>query len=164
MKIRHATVEDALEVSALIKSVAHYFTLHPQGLGAEAFLKTIEPNAICECITASNFSYHVALFNNQLAGVVAVRDASHLYHLFVAQPFQGQGLSRALWSHAKDAAISVGRQHRFTVNSTPYAVPIYERFGFGVTGPRVEVHGIAFVPMELHIPVTHDVKTITGSA
>lgn len=37
----------------------------------------------------------------------------------------------------------------FTVNSTPYAQPVYERFGFVATGPRVETKGIAFVPMHL---------------
>lgn len=163
MKIRRATSEDALDVSALIKSVAHYFTLHPQGLGAEAFLKTIEPNAISDFIAAPNFCYYVGFIENHLAGVVAVRDASHLYHLFVAQRFQGQGLSRELWLFAKESAISAGNHNRFTVNSTPFAVPVYERFGFSATGPRVETHGIAFVPMELHMPATQPFQTISSS-
>jgi hypothetical protein len=55
MEIRRATPEDAEAISALIKSVAHYFTLHPQGLGAEAFLQSIEPEAIRGYITAPNF-------------------------------------------------------------------------------------------------------------
>ncbi len=163
MKIRRATSEDALDVSALIKSVAPYFTLHPQGIGAEEFLKSIEANAICDFISAPNFCYYVGFVENQLAGVVAVRDASHLYHLFVAQRFQGQGLSRDLWLHAKESAISTGNVNRFTVNSTPYAVPIYERFGFGAMGPRVETHGIAFVPMELHLPASQISQPISGS-
>jgi GNAT superfamily N-acetyltransferase len=84
---------------------------------------------------------------------VAVRDTTHLYHLFVRQEFQGRGLSRELWQHAKEAAIAAGNRCGFTVNSSPYAVPVYERFGFKATGPRIETHGIAFVPMELHLDV-----------
>ena len=57
MEIRRATPEDAEAISTLIKSVAHYFTLHPQGLGAEAFLQSIEPEAIQGYITAPNFLY-----------------------------------------------------------------------------------------------------------
>ena len=46
MQIRPATLNDADAISALIKSVAHYFTLQPQGQGAEGFLQGIEPAAI----------------------------------------------------------------------------------------------------------------------
>ena len=46
MQIRPATLNDADAISALIKSVVHYFTLQPQGQGAEGFLQGIEPAAI----------------------------------------------------------------------------------------------------------------------
>jgi len=151
MEIRRAAPEDAEAISTLIQSVAHYFTLHPQGLGAEAFLQSIEPEAIRGYITAPNFLYYVGFVDHQLVGVVAVRDTTHLYHLFVGRAFQGRGLSRELWQHAKEAAIAAGNCRGFTVNSTPYAVPVYERFSFKATGPRVETHGIAFVPMELRL-------------
>jgi hypothetical protein len=49
--------------------------------------------------------------------------------------------------------LAAGNHRGFTVNSTPYAMPVYERFGFKATGPRVETRGIAFVPMELHLDV-----------
>ena len=151
MEIRRATAEDAEAISQLIKGVAHYFTLDPQGHGAEAFLQSVEPAAIQDYVTSPNFSYFVGIGRGQLAGVVAVRDNSHLYHLFVGQKFQGQGLSRQLWQHAKAVAISAGNLASFTVNSTRYAVPVYERFGFKATGPCVETKGIAYVPMRLEL-------------
>jgi len=152
VQIRRAVAQDAEAISALIQSVAHFFTLHPQGLGAEGFLQRISPEAIQQTITAPNFLYNIGLVDDQLAGVVAVRDNTHLYHLFVGQAFQGRGFSRLLWQHAKVAAMAAGNHHAFTVNSTPYAVPVYERFGFTATGQRVETQGIAFVPMELQLP------------
>jgi len=149
MEIRIAVEGDADAVSALIRSVAHFFTLHPDGEGAEDFLKTLEPDAIRRCITSPRFAYHVGHIGGELVGVVAVRDTTHLYHLFVAQTFQGRGFARALWRKAREVAVVAGNMHGFTVNSTPFAVPVYERFGFEATGPRREMHGIAFVPMAL---------------
>lgn len=148
MVIRPATTNDAEAISALISGVAHYFTLHPQGLGAEAFLKTIEPSAISGYITAENIMYQVAFVDNELTGVIAIRDHHHLLHLFVAPTFQRQGIAERLWLFAKEQAIEAGNRDGFTVNSTPYAVPVYERFGFKATGPKVETHGIAYVPMK----------------
>lgn len=149
MEIRPATAEHAEAISAVIKSVARYFTLHPEGQGAETFLRSIEPAAIRGLIAAPNFRYYVGFVDHQVAGVVALRDTTHLYHLFVVPAFQRRGLSRELWLHAKAAAAAAGNRHGFTVNATPYAVPVYERFGFKATGPRAETHGIAFVPMKL---------------
>ncbi len=155
MQIRRAGTEDAEAISQLIRGLARYFTLDPQGHGAEAFLKSIEPSAIKGYISASNFSYFIGHVESQLAGVVAVRDNTHLYHLFVGQEFQGQGLSSQLWQHAKTSAAAAGNRVAFTVNSTPYAVPVYERFGFKASGPRVETNGIAYVPMRLDLEASN---------
>jgi GNAT superfamily N-acetyltransferase len=147
MEIRRATADDAVAISDLIRSVAHHFTLDPRGRGAEAFLQTIEPEAIRSHITAANFSYFVASVERQMAGAVALRDHRHLYHLFVRREFQGRGLSRQLWQHVRELAVAAGNLQGFTVNSSVPAVPVYLRFGFEVAGPRVETKGIAFVPM-----------------
>ena len=58
--------------------------------------------------------YHVAEDAGRLVGVVAVRDNKHLYHLFVAEPHQGQGLARELWSVAKAACVAAGNSGEFT--------------------------------------------------
>ncbi len=150
MEIRNATAEDASAISRLIGSVARFFTLQPDGAGAEDFLKTISTDSVTGYLTDPRFAYFKAEQDGTLAGVVALRDASHLYHLFVDPSFQRQGLSRQLWEHAR-AAVRDTNPGYFTVNSTPYAQPIYERFGFVATGPRVETKGIAFVPMRLNI-------------
>jgi ribosomal protein S18 acetylase RimI-like enzyme len=78
----------------------------------------------------SGYRYHIAEEDGELAGVVAVRDNSHLYHLFVSERFQGQGLARRLWEVAKTASLSAGNPGLFTVNSSRYAVGMYENFGF----------------------------------
>jgi GNAT superfamily N-acetyltransferase len=153
MDIRPATPNDSLAISALIRSMVHRFTLHPEGIGAEDFLKTISPQGIEGCITAPNFLYLAGFIEGELAGVMAIRDNDHLYHLFVAPLFQRRGIAKALWNFARSQAIQRGNPGEFTVNSTPFAVPVYESFGFAATGHRVEAMGIAFVPMKLSAPL-----------
>lgn len=149
MEIIPAKIEDADLISALISSVAHYFTLHPQGIGAERFLKTIQPSSIADYLASDDFLYLVAFVEDDLAGVIAIRDNKHVFHLFVAPEFQRQGIAKRLWSFAKEAAIHAGNINGFTVNSTEFAVPVYENWGFKVVGERNEIDGISFVPMEL---------------
>lgn len=149
MNIRPASLQDASAISKLILSVAHYFTLNSDGTGAEGFLKTISKEAIEGYIDDSNFRYLAGFVDENLAGVVAIRDNKHLYHLFVSPKFQRRGFARELWSTAMEEAIQLGSRGEFTVNSTPFAAPVYTSFGFEVVGQRVETKGIAFIPMKL---------------
>lgn len=149
MQVRSATEADAGPISSLIHGLSAPFLLSPDGKGAEPFLESICELAIRGYISAGNFSYLVAEFEGELAGVVALRDNSHLYHLFVAPPHQGKGLGRGLWLRVKQSALQAGNGGRFTVNSSLNAVSFYERLGFVPVGPKVVKHGVAFVPMQL---------------
>jgi GNAT superfamily N-acetyltransferase len=149
LHIRAATVVDAGAISRLIGTVAHHFTLHPQGVGAEAFLQTLSPEAIAGYVLSDGMAYSTAWYGEALAGVVALRDKSHVFHLFVAPEYQRQGVARVLWRHAMTEARTAGHHGGFTVNATPYALPVYQRFGFVETGPKVQTRGIAYVPMRL---------------
>lgn len=149
VSIRPATVQDSAQISALISGVARYFTLHPQGLGAEAFLVSMSADAIASYIQDPGFHYLVAWAEDgSMAGAAALRSDNHLFHLFVSPAWQRQGVATQLWQAVWDDARAQGREQRaFSVNATPYAVPFYERMGFAVSGPRVETRGIAFIPM-----------------
>ena len=149
MRTRLATPADAEAISALIRGVSRFFTLRPDGAGAEAFMETISPEAIRGYLSSPEYVYRVAEDDGALAGVVAIRDNRHLYHLFVAPDGHRRGLARRLWTEAMDTALRAGNPGEFTVNSSPYAVPVYERFGFVAMGPRTEANGIAFIPMRL---------------
>jgi GNAT superfamily N-acetyltransferase len=149
MRIRPATPADAGAISALIHSVSHFFTLHPDGEGAEEFFAELTPEVIGGRLASPEYRYLVAEDEGALAGVVAIRENRHLYHLFVAPDAHRRGLARRLWTTAMNDALDAGNPGEFTVNSSVYAVPVYERFGFRATGPRVETRGIAFVPMKL---------------
>jgi len=112
-------------------------------------MATIQPEVIAANIRAENYRYQVAYMNAALAGVVAIRDNAHLFSLYVAQPWQGQGLGRKLWEAAREDAIKRGNPGSFTVNSSAFAEKTYLRWGFEPTAPTQEMHGIRYIPMRL---------------
>ena len=149
LTLRLADATDAPAISALICTVAPYLTLQPAGKGVGQFLQGMAAPAIARHISESGCHYQLGLVNSVLVGVIAVSENRHVIHLFVAPAFHHRGVARRLWQAAKAAAIEAGNTQGFTVNSSPYARPMYERFGFVVTGPTVAEHGIACVPMHL---------------
>lgn len=147
MNIRSALPQDAAAISALALSVAHFFTLDPNGQGAEDFLQTLGTEAIASRLQTALFKTWVGLAQgNDLAGVIVTRDSTHLFHLFVAEPFQRRGYARQLWQHVLAQNI-LDTGSDITVNATPFAQGFYERIGFLAAGPRVETRGIAYIPM-----------------
>lgn len=151
MKIRLATVDDAPRISSLIRDLAKEFIVHEFSEEAtSALLGSMDDPAIRRYIE-SGYRYHVAEEDGELAGVVAVRDNSHLYHLFVSERFQGQGLAGHLWEVAKTASLSAGNPGLFTVNSSRYAVGMYENFGFVRQSEEVNCSGVVCIPMKLDL-------------
>ena len=148
MLLRPASADDAPAISALIRRNLAELTVDPSGAGAERFLAFVAPQAIRGYIESPDFRYQVAIEEEGLAGVVAIRYGTHLYHLFVQPERQNQGLGRRLWTLARQELVDADAR-MLTVNSSVNAVPVYEAFGFRISGARVEQHGVAFVPMRM---------------
>jgi GNAT superfamily N-acetyltransferase len=90
----------------------------------------------------------VAQRDGQLVGMVDVRDSSHVSLFFVEQTERGRGVGRALLDFAIERSGSAKPiPSAITVNSSPWAVPVYKRLGFLATGPESETNGIRCVPM-----------------
>lgn len=149
MEEREATAEDAAPVAELIRRLSRPFLLSPSGSGAERFFASISEDAIRRYIRADNFAYRVVLDRDELVAAVALRDNAHLYHLFVAESHQRQGLGRRLWDSIRRASLQAGNPGVFTVNSSLDAVPFYQGLGFVKIGRAVRRHGVAFVRMKL---------------
>jgi len=147
--LRPALVADAPAIVALIDDLMPFMTLHPDGAGAEKFIEHCRLPAIEGYLSDLRYHYQLAHLDGALAGVVAMRDHTHLFHLFVPRALHRRGLARRLWLAAREAALARGEVTGFTVNSSVYALPFYEGLGFVATGPRVEEGGIAYVPMRM---------------
>lgn len=143
-QIRPANLSDADEISRLITSWAHHYLEDPPPPEAAVFLATLTPSATAERIAAPSFRYYVAENASGLCGVIALREGSHLYHLFVHSDAHGRGIARALWEQAKSESAS----QAFMVNSSLPAIPVYERFGFVAKDTPQSKNGLVYVPME----------------
>lgn len=145
--IRPAAPADVPAIARLLASLAHQCTVHPDGRGAERFLQGIAPAAISGFIASPAYHYLVGELDGELAAVIALRDNSHLFHLFVDARFHKRGVASALWAHVRQHALDAGNPGEFTVNSTVGAVPVYRRFGFtAISAPIIE-DGISYVRM-----------------
>ncbi|WP_170851016.1 GNAT family N-acetyltransferase [Collimonas sp. OK607] len=149
-EFRPAHVDDAAAINALILQFLHEFTISADGSGAEQFLASVSTEAEARYISDPRYLYIAAFAGEVLAGFITIRDRCHISHLFVAPQFQRQGLATRLWQAALSSAPDLELEG-FTVNSSPFALPVYERFGFVKTGPKIEKHGICFVPMYLSL-------------
>jgi len=149
MLIRPLRAADIPAVAALLRELAREYIVHespPEG--ASTFLAENDEMGVRNFL-ARGHVYHVAVIDGEVAGFVAVRDRSHLFHLFVGKRWHRRGVARALWETARDAAVAAGGDGNFTVNSSNFAVPVYESFGFVRVGPTQCAKGLYFNPMRL---------------
>lgn len=145
--IRAATIDDAAAISGLIVPLAEKFIAHEySATGAACLLDSMKPESIAKRID-ERFRYHVAEADGAVVGVIAIRDDSHLFHLFVAEERHSQGIGRRLWETARDATVSRAGTERFTVNSSRFAIQFYERLGFVENGPTQTLNEVVCYPM-----------------
>jgi len=149
--IRLATCSDAHDISTLIYSQWDHRTATPAEQPAPEFFAGFAPETIKEHIGSVRYRYFVALVEGQLVGVLGIRDSERIMHLFVAESYQRRGIARALWSRAKSELMADGGDVSVVTNSSIYAIPVYERFGFKAIGPHVERAGVTYVPMQFVI-------------
>ncbi len=147
--IRPARETDSLAIATLIDSLVPHILAAPDAPAAEAFMASISPAAIAGYIRNPDYRYLLGFFGETLVGAAAIRDDSHLYHLFVDAQFQRRGIATALWAQLRDTAIAAGNTGAFTVNSSINAIAAYSRFGFVATGDVQHKNGLQFQPMRL---------------
>jgi len=147
MEFRAGSPTDAEAIAGLIASFQSELTDDPSGAGAEQYLASVSVQAEREYLASERYRYLVAYSDSQLAGFIAIRDGSHLFHLFVERKHQRRGIARRLWERALEELCVPGNDGGFTVNSSLSAVPVYQAFGFVPAGSIQSAHGISFLPM-----------------
>lgn len=146
--VRGGSPSDAQAIAGLIASFQSELTDDPSGAGAEEYPASVSVQAEREYLASARYGYLLAFAGSQLAGFIAIRDGSHLFHLFVERAHQGGGLARLLWQQALRELCTPNAEGVFTVNSSVSAVPVYKAFGFAPTSSTQRAHGISFIPMQ----------------
>src|SRR5580765_1349539 len=135
MEFRAGSPPDAEAIAGLIASFQSELTNDPSGVGAEEYLASVSEQAEREYLASERYRYLLAYSDSKLAGFIAIRDGSHLFHLFVVRSHQRQGIARRLWEQALEKLCVPNSDGCFTVNSSISAVPVYQAFGFVPAGP-----------------------------
>jgi ribosomal protein S18 acetylase RimI-like enzyme len=150
VRIHLMSPDDIAVVASLLETLAKEHIIHEFGPRArELFLAKNSEQSIREFV-ANGFRYHVAELDGRIIGFVGVRDNKHLYHLFVANEYQRQGLGRRLWNTARTECLAAGNPGTFTVNSSNNAVAIYEKLGFVRTAATQDTDGVLYNPMAIN--------------
>ncbi len=103
--------------------------------GIEEFRKFISYNSIIE-------QYDSAELKLDLTGVIATRGINHICMMFVHKEYHRQGIARSLFQTVEERCKSEDNISKITVNSSPYAIEVYHRFGFLDTNEELTVNGI----------------------
>ncbi len=148
LTIRDVTADEIPAAAALVGAVfGKYVGPGYTDEGKNNFLSFVEPNVIARRLAERSFML-VAVLAGELAGVVEVRDNSHITLLFVREEYHRRGVARRLAEEALGRAMFARCcLDRLTVHSSLFAVPVYERLGFRRLGPEEEKDGIRYIPM-----------------
>jgi GNAT superfamily N-acetyltransferase len=153
LRIRLATADDARAIGILVRRGTRQDVLPDQTAAAAHLLATMTARAEREHIRAGK-RYHLAELGGRLVGVIATRDDSHIFRLFVSRRFQRRGIARALLRKALVDCQKRSGTRKFTLNASACAVPAYLRLGFVVGGRALAKGpgGVIAKPMVYELP------------
>jgi GNAT superfamily N-acetyltransferase len=145
MLIREMNFNDIKSINSLIKEVFDkYMSCDYTKEGIKNFYEFISPESLRERLSSGN-RFYAAEKDEIIAGVIEVRDNSHIALFYVREIFHGMGIGRGLFEHAIK---EIPPGTTITVNSSPFAAPVYEKLGFKHHLPAVMKDGMAFIPMK----------------
>ena len=143
---------DVIEVSELITRVFNQFIAPEYSLeGVQEVHRYIQPSAF-KARQETNHFVIISVVQDKVVGVVEVRNHNHICLLFVAPEYQRRGIAKELFHRALQICQSNEPElSEISVNSSPYAVQVYEKLGFRRTGKKQIRNGIGFIPMVLKL-------------
>lgn len=141
-KMNRKEVEEALPL--VWRVFTEYEAVNYSDDGKEAFRRAIYSEEYISSITA-----YGAYEKSEVVGIIATRNkGAHLALFFVDGNHHRKGIGRRLWEEVFDES----KSEEITVNSSMYAVPVYEKLGFSVVGEMQENGGIVYIPMKYARP------------
>ena len=111
----------------------------------ETFLQFEAPDFIENDEIVNSLEVFGAYDNDELKGVIATKEnRKHICCFFVKAEYHKQGIGRKLWEYVLDSS----NHSEYTVNSSPYAVPVYHKLGFIDMDSEQLSDGMRFTPMK----------------
>lgn len=144
VNIRKAEHGDAAAIADLVRSTSLACCFSPEAPCPDWYLDSIEPDRIADHLRNERMAWFLATQREELAGVLAVADSSHVKYFFVHPAFHQRGIGRQLWQCAESQG-AMGAT--LTVRSSLFAVPVYERLGFVATELGKQFNGMQYQTM-----------------
>ncbi len=143
---------DLLPVTQLVARVFNQFEAPEYSAeGVGNFLRYNEMDAFRKRVKTNHFVL-VSRKGETIVGVIEVRNNDHICLLFVDAAHHRQGIGKSLLKAAIEKCLkNAPKVNEITVNSSPFAVPIYQRLGFVAIGGEKSQDGIRYIPMTLSI-------------
>lgn len=141
MEIKKIVNEQTTNAIALIQETFLQFEAPDYSdEGVQSFRKFIEDKAILKSL-----EFLGAYENEELKGIIATNDnRKHICCFFVKAQYHRHGIGKKLWEYLLDNSAN----EAFTVNSSPYAVPVYHKLGFVDTASEQLTDGMRYTPMK----------------
>ncbi|AVO56259.1 GNAT family N-acetyltransferase [Ectopseudomonas mendocina] len=130
----------ALCISAFMTAVAP--SLSPQGVAP--FTQIAAADSFAKRMAGDNLML-VFVQENQVLGVIELKEGRHVAMLFVDPQQQSRGVGRQLVA----AALAHARSEVVTVSASLTSVAAYERYGFNRAGEIGEYDGLVYQPMTI---------------
>lgn len=110
--------------------------------GTDEFYKSIHDEKYLSALC-----FYGAFVQEELVGVIATRNAgTHIALFFVDGKYHRHGIGKQLFQTVRSKCSS----DKITVNSSPYAVPIYHKLHFKDTDTEQSVNSLRFTHMEFY--------------
>jgi GNAT superfamily N-acetyltransferase len=120
--------------------------------GNNTFYDYIDPQKIKERIESGVTFILYTMEGNDISGMIEIRNNDHISLLFVDKKYQGKGIARDLYKKSIEICLKNSPGPiEFTVNSSPFAVEIYEKLGFTKIEEEKTLNGIRYIPMKMVI-------------
>lgn len=133
-----------VEALDLVKETFDTSANHYGPEGVDSFYHFIDETNVKKSLSTGDMVLYGAYTNHSLVGVLGIRQSTHICLLFVDKNYHRQGIARDLFNNWKK---TLKQPASITVNSSPYAIPVYKKLGFSPIKPAQTIDGITFVPM-----------------
>ena len=145
---REAEPKDIDNIFSLIrKSFDELVAIDYNEEGINEFYTQINPLSLLERLKGKFYTC-IAVYDNKVVGLIQFKDYNHISLFFVEKSFQQKGIGKTLFLKSLNNCIETKLSiNTITVNSSPFAVKIYERLGFKKTKFEQNINGIRFYPM-----------------
>jgi len=149
MLIRPAVEDDYKEAMDLVWEVFSRFNAPEYSdEGIRNFRLFLEDGTLKKMFRTGDYRIFVFTVEDRIEGVISLRNQNHISLLFVNEKYQKKGVGSRLLRYLCRYCREWEEQEYITVNSSPYAVGFYHKFGFRDTDAVRFSDGISYTPMK----------------